>query len=1235
MVINKTTIGLISDDFIESISAIKINNFNLNLTEENNLYDLKMGCINKNHICQTCYKNIDNCTGHYGHIELNNYYYNPLFIKHLAMLLSLFCLQCNKCLVNEQMLNENLINQPNNNFRFLIYFNKKLNIKKKCVHCNYLNYEIKVKMNLNVLYYKNKNDKEYVLDIEEVYKILNEIDDKVYLKLGIDTYYSHPKNIIFKNILVPPNNTRPINYVNNILNHNHLTLMLNEILIANKNVSKLNSKIYIIIKKLNDYFTINKDVNKINIFNIMMAKNGLIKKYIYGKRQNNSARGVITGDIDININEVGIPIKISKNLSINETITEDNIDYYTNKPNCIKYIKRNNNEFIFNKYCDKNFELNINDIIKRDIRNGDYVLLNRQPTLGKTSIMTHKVKIIDGNAIKINPSTTIPYGADFDGDEMNIHVLDNDTCINECVKKNSFLNNFVSDSDSNPITGLIQDSIVGIYKITQNNIFLNKNDFIYLLNKIKKNRKLVLPVPYILKPEALWTGKQLLEILLPNDLYYEKDNILIKNGKILNGIFDSNIIGKKYKSLFHILWLDYDVNIVNVIMNNMQIIANNFLEYYGHSITFDDFVFPTKIFNEINKIELVIDKTYEKYDINNFVDNSILLKSYEFNMYNNVFKNMLDINNNFYNMIISGSKGSFENYCQIVCKLFQQIVNGSNFKKEYSINRTLPLYEFNLKDKNEILKSRGYIKNNYLNQLTHDEYFIHAIVGRNGLINTYVKTGNIGYTTKKFIMNTKNIIYFEDYIYELNSNKLISKLTKNNNMNNKYLELVQIKNINFNNDILKYFNINTIKTKNYNMPFNIDRFLCKFPFEIDINIDKNKDFCICFIEHLMKCYNLEVNNNIIIYIIISLSNYYTKISYETLEKLCTYIYNKYKKSLYVNYNKIGLLITQTIMKPITQISLDSFHNIGLAKSAVDSFDTFKNILLKKKQTINYISFNLNINYNDTIKNKLLFLIEAYTLGNIINSIKYKINDNEFEFEFIYDIYKNNYKKISNYKHCYTISLNKKDIINNESLSCLYILNKLNNITENIFVMIDSELTENEYIILLIYSNTILSNEYIHSLNLSGFENVINCNINNNKLFVEYNFTKTNFINNLMIEIYDYIDINTFYTNDYEFLYKYYGIEIVHDMMLYELKSVFNEFSISIDNTFLVILLDKVCRDGVVKKFSMSNIYVDNYDQFFSNILSENLKTILVKASMSGCVDKLKGISEKILFSNML
>jgi len=152
---------------------------------------------------------------------------------------------------------------------------------------------------------------------------------------------------------------------------------------------------------------------------------------------------------------------------------------------------------------------------------GDIVMFNRQPSLHKLSIMSHRAKIHKHRTFQFNECVCTPYNADFDGDEMNLHLLQTEEAKAEASVLMNILNNIITPRNGEPLIAAIQDFITGGYLLTHKDSFFDRNQTCNLISQILGRTdhifSLSLPVPAILKPRALWTGKQIFSLILkPN-----------------------------------------------------------------------------------------------------------------------------------------------------------------------------------------------------------------------------------------------------------------------------------------------------------------------------------------------------------------------------------------------------------------------------------------------------------------------------------------------------------------------------------------------------------------------------------------------------------------------------------------------------------------------------------------------------------------------------------------------
>ena len=429
-----------SEDIIKN-SVVTIENNDLydkGIPKPNGLYDLRMGTIDKYQKCQTCHGDIINCPGHFGHIKLAHPVYNICYIKVIHKLLQCLCMKCSKIVtkVPENIMKINKIN------RLKVVLDK---IKKfsKCIHCEFVQPKwIMDGLTMNCNF--DKNETSILIDSKMVLNILRKVDEKSCMYLGLDFHFSHPKNMLIDILPVPPPVVRPsVMMDSSARTQDDLTHKLIEIVKCNQHLEKQlalpTAQKHVIDEYINLLqFHINTYIdNEIpgqpqatqrtgrpikSIGQRIRTKEGRVRGNLMGKRVDFSARTVITADPNIRLDELGVPVEIATNMTFAEIVTPYNIDMLQKCVNIgpnpsdpinqtgAKYIVRNDKQKDLRFL--KDIVLEIGDVVHRFLKNGDYVVFNRQPTLHKMSMMGHKVRIMNHNTFRLNLSVTSPYNAD-------------------------------------------------------------------------------------------------------------------------------------------------------------------------------------------------------------------------------------------------------------------------------------------------------------------------------------------------------------------------------------------------------------------------------------------------------------------------------------------------------------------------------------------------------------------------------------------------------------------------------------------------------------------------------------------------------------------------------------------------------------------------------------------------------------------------------------------------------
>ena len=637
--------------------------------------------------------------------------------------------------------------------------------------------------------------------------------------MGMDANFSRPDWMLCTVLPVPPLCVRPaVVMFGSARNQDDLTHKLADILKANNELIKneqAGAAAHIITENVkmlqfhvatlvdNDMPGLPKAMQKSGrplkaIKARLKGKEGRIRGNLMGKRVDFSARTVITPDPNLRIDQVGVPRSIAQNLTFPEIVTPFNIDKMqelvgrgnSQYPGA-KYIIRDTGERIDLRFHPKPSDLHLmcGYKVERHIRDGDLVVFNRQPSLHKMSMMGHKVKVLPWSTFRMNLSDTSPYNADFDGDEMNLHVPQSMETRAEILNIHLTPRQIITPQSNKPCMGIVQDTLTAVRKMTKRDVFLDKEQMMNLVMFLPTwDGKL--PTPAILKPKPMWTGKQLFTLIIPGNVncmrlhatHPDDENngpyhwispgdtrVLVEHGELIMGILCKKSLGASAGSLLHISQLENGHEMNGLFYGNIQTVVNNWLLLEGHSIGIGDTIADPGTYADIiatikKAKDEVIDVIHKAHsDELEATPGNTLRQTFE-NQVNRILNDARDKTggsakrsltefNNFKVMVVAGSKGSDINVSQVIACVGQQNVEGKRIPFGFR-KRTLPHF---IKD-DYGPESRGFVENSYLAGLTPSEFYFHAMGGREGLIDTAVKTAETGYIQRRLIKAMESIM---------------------------------------------------------------------------------------------------------------------------------------------------------------------------------------------------------------------------------------------------------------------------------------------------------------------------------------------------------------------------------------------------------------------------------------------------------------------------------------------
>ena len=809
--------GIFGPDEIEKRSVVEITNTGTYDGSEpriGGLFDPRMGVLDNGKTCRSCGQTNHGCPGHFGHFRLARPVYFIQFFPYILNVLNCVCVRCSKLLIDKDL--HKAITKRRGEARWRAVLAKCSGISRcgqetedGCGAVQPDRYlrdgiaRITAEWNDTLKTVEDKSKVTQVLEVEYVLRLFRRMTDEDVDFMGLSRFWCRPDWMICSVLPIPPPQVRPsVIQDNNQRSEDDLTHKLFEIISTNQRLQdKINNNA---AKNLIEdehtvlqYHIATLVDNQIpgvapsaqrsgrplkSVQQRLGSKEGRIRYNIQGKRVEFSARSVITPDPNISIAEIGVPIKIAINLTVPEKVTPYNKDQMykliqngaDKHPGAKTIVSANGSVKSLKHVNRREIVLHVGDVINRHLDDGDIILFNRQPTLHRMSMMGHRVKVLPYNTFRLNVSVTAPYNADFDGDEMNAHIPQSYEASTELAEIAAVPHQIVTPRHAKPLIGIVQDTLVGSYRITQPHVVFNRREF---MNMMMWNKRFegVVPTPGR-KDEGKagrWTGQQVLSQLMPpinlemgNGLYKEaktKENLVkIREGQITQGVFDKDIFSKPSKGIVHVTYRDYGPKDTVNLIDSMQNTVEQFLVYNGFSVGVSDLIADEdtrkQMEDVVKKRKAAIENILLQIHLDLFDNNTGKTNQQEFE--DKVFTELnkateesgkiglgsLADENRLVAMVRAGSKGSTINISQMMACVGQQAPEGKRIPYGFT-DRTLPHF----KKYDDGAEARGFVESSFIQGLTPQEFFFHAMSGREGLIDTAVKTADTGYIQRQLV----------------------------------------------------------------------------------------------------------------------------------------------------------------------------------------------------------------------------------------------------------------------------------------------------------------------------------------------------------------------------------------------------------------------------------------------------------------------------------------------------
>jgi DNA-directed RNA polymerase subunit A' len=1200
------------------------------------LMDGRLGTLEPGQKCLTCGNTSARCPGHFGHIELAEPVLHIAFIDSIHKLLLATCRSCSRIRISDEDL-QKFLEIKSRKAAYTVISQKRIPDEildkakkaKECAHCGKLQYEL-IFTKPTIFIEKTELGESRLLPIT-IRERFSQITDNDLDLLGYDHTTARPEWFILQALPVPPVTVRPsIILETGIRSEDDLTHKMVDIIRVNQRLkeSKEAGTPPLIVQDLVDllqYHTTTYFDNEVSgipqahhrsgrplktLTQRLKGKEGRFRGSLSGKRVDFSSRTVISPDPNLDLAEVGVPESIAKKLTIPEIVTDWNIEklkkLVINGPDKypgVNYILRPDGVKIRLDFVEDRSiiadSLEAGYLVERHLLDGDIVLFNRQPSLHQMSIMGHHVRVLPGKTFRLHPSVCPPYNADFDGDEMNLHVPQSEESRAEALLLMRVQEQLISPRFGGPIIGALRDFITGAYLLTKDDTILSTQEFCNYAMLGDYQGKL--PEPKIKnKDGSFFTGKQLFSIFLPSDFNFimtskwskgtkkvEKD-VVIKNGELVSGVIDKASIGaEEPESVLHRIAKDYGNEHAKKFLNSILIIIKQYITDYGFSYGYSDLELSEKdreaILNDINE-------TYNKvYDLTNQLNKKTLspmrgmtreetaeaLITYELAKARDragiTANSNLSDDNAGKIMATTGARGSALNVGQMAGALGQQSRRGKRLHTGYS-NRTLSHF----KEYDDNPDSHGFVKSNFRDGLSTLEFFFHAMGGREGLVDTAVRTQQSGYMQRRLINALEHI-----------------RLEYDGTVRDPHGHIMQF--------LYGEDGIDVAKS-DHGEAFNVIRLV-----ESQSIIDSGKKATKEEIEKLTKKYTKTFNPRLIRQVNEALST--SQLSKEGIETVCKKGLKLYDKSRVEPGQAVGIVTAQSIGEPGTQMTLRTFHTAGIAE---------KNVTLGLPRIIELVDARkkpatpaMDIYLDKKIKSSRESAISIArniletSIADLVTGIE---TDHSTEIILEFDSERLRSRNCTMGDVISVLESNKK--FTQEEVKDTIIL-KLVEESDSITV------------------NTLLNK--IRKIIVKGVPEIERVTLKEENGEWVIQTTGSNIIKVFEVEGIDKFNVRT--NNIFEIATAL-GIEAARNALISELKATLENQGLEVDIRYLMLVSDLMCHKGYLQQIGRHGI-AGSKDSVLARAAFEITVPTIARAAKEGEIEELKGITENVIVGSQI
>jgi len=1030
----------------------------------NGVFDVRFGVIENGKVCPTCKHTNQFCPGHFGHITLARPVYLYQFFDWIEKLCNIICLNCSGVILGSEQLAD-IKSSGLARFKEVRDIVAKVRTQGQekptvCEHCStpFFRKVARVAGKAATLEGFPIGDPDdppppVPIQVELILRAFQRITDQTCDLIGFNHKFSRPEWMICTVLAVPPLTVRPsVVMDDNQRMEDDLTHKLIDVL---RNNQRLRDKLdkgesaemidkYTAMVQYDVATYVDNDIKGLapaaqrsgrplrTLKSRFGAKTGRVRGNLMGKRVDFSARSVITPDANIDLDELGVPAEIAVNLTFPEIVNSYNRDrlttYIRNGPDTHPgaksvFLKQDARMVNLRFVSPDTIDIREGDVVHRHLIDGDIVLFNRQPSLHKASMMAHRVRVLPYSTFRLNVSATRPYNADFDGDEMNMHVPQSIASATELRYLASLLRNIISPRTNSPIIQLFQDTMTGIFRITQSGVEVPEVVAMNMLARLKR--------PFTRKGKN-WTGAELISTAFP--MVSMKTSVTIENGQLTSGVMYKSECSK----LIHMVYNDFSPDRCGQLINDIQSVVTQFNLFTGFSVGTADLIanLATQQFvnDKLSEGRTAVSKILSDVHGGIFANMSgssdgeeledrisSALKDVAAKINSEVIKS-LPKDNAIVQMVDSGSKGGPQNITQMVALLGQQLIEGKRVQPTLQ-DRTLPHFA----RYDDGVESRGFVQSSFMNGLLPAEFFFHAQAGREGLIDTAVKTSDTGYIQRRLMKTmedqhveydgtvrnvTGSIVQFaygedgidsiavESQVCELGSmtmedvyrNYAMSPADVNTFMKTEVTQAPDmVEEILADRDMLVRNVFRFRKNDQVLAPVNLKRLVASYANGYATKTDLTPEHVVAGIGafvtefptnklfHALLRYYLAPKKSILVH----------RLTEMLFDELMADIRFRYLKAMVHAGEMVGALSAQSIGEPTTQLTLNTFHSAGTAKanatSGVPRIEELLSASPNPKRPGNTAYFAGDVSGNDAIA--MMKRVQRTTLRHVTKSVR--------------------------------------------------------------------------------------------------------------------------------------------------------------------------------------------------------------------------------------------------------